>query len=99
MTTTSSLMSTVPADDATSRSITVSSWLMTVSSGVLLARYAMAPALFHRCAHRTERHERLAFFDQIGRELRGVAAAHILRRVDRSGGNEQCLANLERHRR
>src|SRR4051812_32326861 len=99
MTTTSSFMSTVPAEGATSRSITVSGWLMTVSSGALFARSRPGLRSLHRGAHRTERHERLAFFDDIRGKLRGGAATGILRRVDRSGRDEQSLPGLERHRR
>src|SRR5215207_9486835 len=94
MTTTSSFMSTVPAEDARSRSITDSSWLMTDSSGVLTRS-----RLLHRGAHRTEGDERLALFDEIRGELRGVAGADVLRRVDRSGRDEKSFADLERHRR
>ena len=43
--------------------------------------------------------ERLPFFDDIRGELRAVAAADVLRRVDRSGRDEQDVAGLERHRR
>src|SRR3954471_8381846 len=43
--------------------------------------------------------ERLAFFDDIRGELRRVDTADVLRRVDRSGRDEQDLASLERHRR
>src|SRR5882724_5619912 len=43
--------------------------------------------------------ERFAFFDDIRAELRGVATADILRRVNRPGGDEQEAAGLERHRR
>src|SRR5260370_34997903 len=43
--------------------------------------------------------ERFAFFDDIAAELRGVAAADILRRVNRPGRDEQDAAGLERHRR
>src|SRR5215218_4051113 len=43
--------------------------------------------------------ERLPFFNDIRGEFRPVAAADVLRRVDRSGRDEQDLAGLERHRR
>src|SRR2546428_9819471 len=43
--------------------------------------------------------ERLPFFDDIRGELRPVAAADVLCCVDRSGRDEQDLADLERHRR
>src|SRR5260370_40179071 len=43
--------------------------------------------------------QRLAFLDDVGRELTAGAAADVLRRVDRSGGNEEDVAGLERHRR
>src|SRR6266702_2669010 len=43
--------------------------------------------------------ERLPFFDDIRGELRPGAAADVLRRVDRSGRDEQDVAGLERHRR
>ena len=46
-----------------------------------------------------QRNERLPFLDDIRGEFRPVAAADVLRRVDRSGRNEQDLARLERHRR
>src|SRR5207253_6275607 len=45
------------------------------------------------------REEWLPFFDDIRGEFRPVAAGDVLRRVDRSGRNEQDLAGLERHRR
>jgi hypothetical protein len=45
------------------------------------------------------RKERLSFFDDIRCELRRVAAADILDRVDISGRDEQNVARLERHRR
>ena len=38
-------------------------------------------------------------FDDVRGEFGGVAAADILRRVDRSGWDEQGLTGLERHRR
>ena len=38
------------------------------------------------------REERLPFFDDIRGELRPVAAADVLRRVDRSGRDEQDCA-------
>src|SRR6266446_4674900 len=43
--------------------------------------------------------ERLPFFHDIRGELRPGAAADVLRRVDRSGRDEQDVAGLERHRR
>ena len=43
--------------------------------------------------------KRLPIFDDIRGELRRVAAADVLRRVDRSSRDEQDLAGLERHRR
>src|SRR5215212_1149700 len=43
--------------------------------------------------------ERLPFFDDVRGEFRPVAAADVLRRVDRSGRDEQDVAGLERHRR
>src|SRR6266446_4144288 len=43
--------------------------------------------------------ERLPFFHDIRGELRPVAVADVLRRVDRSGRDEQDVAGLERHRR
>src|SRR5215216_4751258 len=43
--------------------------------------------------------ERLPFFDDIRGELGPVAAADVLRRVDRSGRDEQDLAGFERRRR
>src|SRR2546426_2523312 len=46
-----------------------------------------------------QRDERLPFFDDIRAELRRVAAADVLRRVDRSGRDEEDLAGLERPRR
>src|SRR5215207_10575697 len=99
MTTTSSFMSTVPAEDATFRSITESSWLMTVSFRLVVERSGRRLQLFRRGAQRTERDERLAFFDEVSGELRRVAAADVLRRVDGPGRDEQGLACLERHRR
>src|SRR5262245_57841328 len=43
--------------------------------------------------------KRLPFFDDIRGEFRTVAAADVLRRVDRSGRDEQDVAGLERDRR
>src|SRR5262245_39782357 len=43
--------------------------------------------------------ERLSFFDDVRGELGPVAAADVLRRVDRSGRDEQDVAGLERDRR
>ena len=43
--------------------------------------------------------ERLAFFDDIRGELRRVAGAYVLHRVDRFGRDEQDLARDERRRR
>src|SRR5262249_29449612 len=43
--------------------------------------------------------ERHTFLDDIRGELRGVDAADVLRRVDRSGRDEQDVAGLKRHRR
>ena len=41
-----------------------------------------------------QHNERLAFFDDVGGELRRVAAPDIFRCVDRSGRDEQDLAAL-----
>src|SRR5215217_9642556 len=92
MTTTSSFMPTVPAKGAASRSTTVSSWLTTVSF-----RASWRPWV--ACGHLTGRSlaqhdERLAFLDDVRGELRRVAAADVLRRMDRPGGDEQGLAGL-----
>jgi hypothetical protein len=46
-----------------------------------------------------QRDERLPFFDDIRGELCSVAAADVLRRVDRFGRDEQDVAGLERRRR
>src|SRR3954463_15723890 len=46
-----------------------------------------------------QRDSRLPFFEDVGGEFRRIAAADILRRVDRSGRDEQDVAGLERHRR
>src|SRR5262245_2018496 len=43
--------------------------------------------------------DRLPFLDGIRGELRRVAATDVLRRVDRSGRDEQDIAGLEGHRR
>src|SRR5260370_4200404 len=43
--------------------------------------------------------QRLAFLDDVGGQLTAGAAADVFRRVDRSGGNEENIAGLERHRR
>src|SRR5215510_4965271 len=53
----------------------------------------------HRGDRLTQHDERLPFFDDIGGELRRVAAADILRRMDLSGRDEQDVAGLERYRR
>src|SRR5688572_1620014 len=98
MTTTSSFMSTIPAEGATSRSITVLSWLMTVSFCVLL-NLKPSPPVTSPGGHLTQHDERLPFFDDIRGELRRVAAADVLHRVDLSGRDEQDVAGLERHRR
>jgi hypothetical protein len=42
--------------------------------------------------------ERLPFFDDVRRELRSVAGAHVLHRVDRFGRDEKGLARLDRRR-
>src|SRR5215510_13831106 len=42
--------------------------------------------------------KRFAFFDDIGGELRPVGAADVLRRMGRSGRDEQHIAGLDRHR-
>src|SRR3954447_19426515 len=97
MTTTSSFMSTVLAEGATSRSLTVPSWLMAVSSGALLARSYPGLRLLRRRALRIERDERLAFLDDVRGEFRGVPGADVLRRVDRSGRDEQGLPGPQRH--
>src|SRR5690349_20588538 len=46
--------------------------------------------------HRGEK--RLASFNHIGGELRPVGAADVLRRMRRSGRDEQYVAGLDRHR-
>jgi hypothetical protein len=43
--------------------------------------------------------ERLPLFDDIRGELRRIAAAYVLHRVDRFGRDEKDLARLDRHRR
>jgi hypothetical protein len=52
-----------------------------------------------RCERLRRAAERLAFLDNIRGELGAVAAADVLRRVDRAGRDEQHVAGLERHRR
>src|SRR5689334_19612259 len=46
-----------------------------------------------------DRDEGLALFDDVRTELRSVDRADVLRRVDRSGRNEQDLTGLQRYRR
>ena len=48
---------------------------------------------------RGQREERFAFFHDVGGEPHAVAAGDVLRGVDRSGGDEQDIAGLQRHRR
>src|SRR5262249_39589390 len=53
-----------------------------------------------RCGHRPSLRqfdERLALLDEVGAQLGGVDAADILRRVYRSGRDEQHVASLERY--
>jgi hypothetical protein len=52
-----------------------------------------------RGAHSTVTTSGFPFFDDIRGELLRVAAADVLRRVDRSGGDERHIAGLERYRR
>src|SRR3712207_9180833 len=70
---------------------------MTVSFVPLRAQGS--PAVTSPGARLARRDERLAFLDDVRGELRRVAAADVLRRVDRPGGDEQGLAGLEPHRR
>src|SRR5262245_28981021 len=80
----------------TSCSITVLSWLITVCFCVLLVPMPSPPVSSPRL---TQHDERLPFFDDVRGELRRVAAADILRRMDLSGRDEQDLAGLKCHRR
>src|SRR5262245_19475051 len=50
-----------------------------------------------RSLHHCE--QRFPFLDDIRGELRPVAAADVLRRVDRPGRDKQDVAGLKRHRR
>src|SRR5215470_2674639 len=56
-------------------------------------RLCEPPSSLHQCE------QRLAFFDDIGGELARGDAADVLRRMDRSGRNEEYVPGLERHRR
>ena len=57
----------------------------------------MIVPLTERSLHQCD--ERLPFFDDMRGELCPVAAANVLRRVDRSGRDEQDVARLDRYRR
>src|SRR5262245_48256772 len=61
------------------------------------SRTSMQPSAAKRSLDHRE--ERLAFFDDVRRELCGAAGADVPRRVDRAGRDEQDVAGREGHRR
>src|ERR1700730_17813549 len=73
---------------------------MTTTSSFMSIAVVMVLSLM--LLHRRSRYhfnQRLAFLDNVGGEFGPVAAADVLRRVDRSRRDEQHVAGLERHRR